>query len=156
MTARHEDQAGVTLKDQFAANSGTTEARRKLRTSSPFSIRFSDGEREWLNREAGTLSLAAHIRLKLFGTSASAKDRRKPSRKPQRPTIDRAVLAKALGELGKSRLASNMNQIAKLANMGALPVGDELLEDLKTACADIRAIRSALIAALGITPEDGS
>jgi len=116
----------------------------------PFSLRFTAEERERLKSEAGTRSLAAYIRFKLFGASASS---RKFTRR--NPSLDHAALARALGALGQSRLASNLNQIAKAANMGALPVSPELVQELHEACADVRAMRQSLIAALGIKAEDG-
>lgn len=120
----------------------------------PFSIRFTDEERARLNREAGKLSLSAHIRRKLFGEAETP--RRTRSRKIRQPSLDHTKLGQALGILGQSRLAANMNQIAKAANMGALPVSEELSQELHEACADLREMRHALIAALGIKPEDGS
>jgi len=115
----------------------------------PFSLRFTAEERERLRREAGTRSLAAYIRFKLLGESASPR-----KFKRRNPSLDHAALGRVLGALGQSRLASNLNQIAKVANMGALPVSPELEQELHEACADVRAMRQSLIAALGIKPED--
>lgn len=114
----------------------------------PFSMRFTDEERARLDRDAGNRSWASYIREQLFGDEAAP--RRSGQRKPQKPTADGAAIARALGELGRSRLASNMNQIAKAANMGALPVTPELAQELNQACADIRLIRRALIIAAGL------
>lgn len=142
------------LKKRFSVSAGEGRPKEKRKAAAPFSIRFTDEERAILARDAGKLSLAEHIRAKLFGDAVSRRRSRNPSRKPQRPSADCQALGKALGELGKSRLASNMNQIAKAANMGALPVTPELLSDLKSACADIRTMRTTLIEALGLVPED--
>ena len=127
---------------------------QKLKVPQPFSIRFSDEERALLKRGAGKLSLAAYIRQRLFRSSASPRKTKRPVRRQHRPTIDQQVLSKLLGTLGSSRLSSNMNQIAKAAHMGALPVMPELVDELHQACADIRAMRTQLIAALGIKPEE--
>jgi len=64
---------------------------------------------------------------------------------------------KVLAALGNSRLSSNLNQIAKAANRGALPVTEELSLDLQSACLDIRAMRMALMMALGFqtSPDQG-
>ena len=53
-----------------------------------------------------------------------------------------------LAELGKSRLASNLNQLAKAANTGSLPVSPETEQALVQACEDVRRMRHALPAAL--------
>ena len=114
--------------------------------SPPFSIRFTFKERQILNREAKGKPWAEHIRQRLFG-DASMRQR------GRRDEANHAALGKLLGELGKSRLASNMNQIAKAANQGTLPVTPDLQDELKEACADIRMMRDALISSLGIKVE---
>lgn len=58
-----------------------------------------------------------------------------------------------LGGLGQSRLASNVNQLAKAANMGALPVSPEVEAELLESCAAIREMREALVKALGVRPQ---
>ena len=40
---------------------------------------------------------------------------------------DRQELAKLLGKLGKPRISQNINQLAKAANSGSLPVNHEVL-----------------------------
>ena len=76
---------------------------------------------------------------------------RKAYRKPKR---DDVLLGKVLAALGHSRLSSNLNQIARASNRGALPVTDELTEELRNACALIIAIRHDLIDALGVKVRD--
>ena len=62
----------------------------------------------------------------------------------KRPRIERAELARLLGEIGK--LGSNVNQIAKAFNStGAVPASPEL----RAMQGDIAAIRAALMEALG-------
>jgi len=123
----------------------------------PFSIRFTEDERAYLDRAAGTLSLAAYIRLKLFSEAENPPPkRRKLTRKQHSPSAELAVLGHMLGGLGQSRLASNLNQIAKAANMGALPVTPELEKELAEACAAIKAMRRDLTRALGIKVQDGA
>ncbi|MCK5749459.1 MAG: plasmid mobilization relaxosome protein MobC [Oricola sp.] len=120
----------------------------KRKIPPPFSIRFTEEERARLDREAGNRPLSAHIRKKLFGENAAV--RKPPAR---RPGVDDAALATALSALGRSRLASNLNQIAKAAHLGALPVTDELQAELEAACAEIAAMRRDLMAALGLKAE---
>ena len=64
------------------------------------------------------------------------------------------MLALVLSELGQSRLASNINQLAKAANMGALDITPEIEKEIETACQEIQTMRALLIAALGVVPED--
>ncbi|MCI4666036.1 MAG: hypothetical protein MRY74_15075 [Neomegalonema sp.] len=143
--------SGSDLQTDFSgASSG---GRKTAKHPAPFSIRLTEDERAYLRREAGTLSISAHIRAKLF-QSAPLPER--PTRKRRTPSANQAELAKLLGGLGGSRLSSNMNQIAKAAHIGALPVTPELEQELAEACADIKRMRSALILALGVADQDAA
>lgn len=111
----------------------------------PFSLRLSEQERAILRQRAGRRSLGEYIRHVLFGEHVSPRK----VKRCQPSESDRGTATQLAG-LGQSRLASNMNQIAKAANVGALPVTPELLEELHQACVDIRAMRDALIASQGL------
>jgi len=63
----------------------------------PFSIRFTDEERARLQRDAGALSLAAYMRLKLFNDGAPDGSRRNKSRKARTPSIEIAMISRLLG-----------------------------------------------------------
>ncbi len=71
----------------------------------------------------------------------------------QAPVKDHAALARALGLLGNLRLANNLNQLAKAANSGALPLTPEIEEELLATCAAVLAIRAELMRALGFQIE---
>ena len=116
---------------------------------SPFSLRFTEDERALLRARAGKRSLGEYIRGVLFGSGVSARKvkRRCPSE------ADKENAAQLAG-LGQSRLASNMNQIAKAAHMGALPVTPDLVEELHRACEDIRTMRRALVGSLGLKAQE--
>ncbi len=114
------------------------------KTPPPFSLRLTAEERAELERRAGSHPVGEYIRSVLFGGGASPR-----KLKRRKPSIDQAALGQALGVLATSHLSSNMNQIAKAAHMGALPVTPDLMADLDTACADIKAMRGALLRALG-------
>ena len=131
---------------QNAFKNAAHPAQKKKRPA-PLSVRVSDEEKALLKRLAGNRSVNGYIRQKLFGDAV------KPKSVRGSPSVDREALAKTLGALGQSRLSSNLNQLAKAANMGALPVSPELVAELTRACADIQAMRRDLIAALGIKPE---
>ncbi len=117
----------------------------------PFCLRLTRAERERLEVEAGTMPLGAYIRERLFGENSA------PRRKRRRPAVDQTGLAKVLGMLGASRLAANVNQLAKAAKLGLLVgAAPEVIQQIMEACADIRLMRDALLAALGMSIEDGS
>ncbi len=59
-----------------------------------------------------------------------------------------------LGKLGQSRIASNLNQLAHAAHIGALPVTPETEADLRLCNEYFRALRALLLQALGMKPED--
>ena len=115
---------------------------------SPFSLRFTLEERAQLEREAIGLSIGAYIRSRLFDESIPKRRTRS-----KHPVKDHQELAKVLAELGRSRLANNLNQLAKAANSGSLEVTPDTEQALKQACSDIRWMRHVLMTALGLTPE---
>lgn len=131
-----------------AAQLAAPEKPRKKKRPAPLSIRISDEEREQLKTEAAGASVHGYVRDCLFGAAAS-----KHSRVRRPASVDHAALARILGTLGQSRLSSNLNQLAKSANMGALPVTPELSQELHNACADIATMRQDLMRALGLKPE---
>lgn len=112
----------------------------------PFSIRLTQEERERLEAEAKGKPLGVYIRERLLGDGTA------PRKLRRQPAADQAGLAKVLGMLGQSRLANNLNQIAKAAHIGVLVVSPALLEELENACRDIRIMRDALLSALGFPP----
>lgn len=124
--------------------------KRKSDAAPPFSLRLTFEERARLEKMAGGSSLGAYIRKRLFGDDAAPRATRQ-----RRPTLDRVELARALSALGNSRLASNMNQIAKAIHNGTLPLGPELEADLIQACVDIQTMRESLMRALRVGAEDG-
>lgn len=118
--------------------------------ASPFSIRFSDAERNRLDVDAGDMPLGAYIKSRLFGPGVA------PVRRTRRPSVDRMMLSGLLGKLGASRLPQNMNQIAKAANLGTLPVMPETEAEIRQACYDIAVMRLTLMKALGKSSGSGS
>jgi hypothetical protein len=114
----------------------------------PFSLRLTLQERSQLDKEAGPLSLGDFIRRCLF----TAPDARK--RAYRRPVRDDAALSRVLEALGRSRLPQNLNQLAKAAHSGSLPVTPETEQALQAACSDVAQMRQWLMAALGHLPKD--
>ena len=119
----------------------------KAKYPPPFSLRLTYEERAWLDAERGDKPLSIYIRERLFGDDAAPRKRRGNS-----PIKDREALGRVMGALGQSRLSSNLNQLARAAHMGSLPVTPATEADLRQACRDIADIRDALMAALGKSP----
>lgn len=126
----------------------SSETKRK--PPPPFSIRFTWEERERLERDAGKLSVTAHIRQSVFGGDIAG---RKLTRKRKPARVDYELLGKILGLLGESELASSLCLLAVAAESGSLPVSEETEEELKAACDNVAEIRLLLIQALGVKPQ---
>jgi len=124
-------------------------APRKTRaTTSPLSLRLSPDERAKLEQDAGQETLSRYIRKRLFGDGIVEPHSRRPTRKSHLPPADMVLLARFLGVLGESQIATNLTQIANAATAGALPVSDDLVDELRASCAEIHEMRNALITAL--------
>ena len=123
-----------------------TKSSKNNKIPTPFSLRLTFEERAALEQEAGDEPLGAYIRKKLLGSNRKPRRRRSRSRKPLK---DEKALGELLGKLGESRLASNVNQLAKAANSGSLPVTPDTEKALQNACDDVRAMRMLLMQALG-------
>lgn len=142
----------MTLSSSFASvapkgSSTVNHIKRKSTKPKPFSLRLSPKERLLLNEMAGAKPLGSFIRSRLFGELSSPRKLHQ-----RRSSLDHRALAQALALLGQSRIASNLNQLAKAANIGALPVDDEVEAELREACQAIAVMRYELVAALGLEP----
>lgn len=124
-------------------------ANNKPKQAAPFSIRLTADERAYLEDQAGNRPLGAYIRVKLLGDRA---DKRRASRKPK---LQDAQFAALLAALGESRLSSNLNQLAKHANMGTLDITEDTEQQLQDAYRAVLEMRKVLFLALGLKA-DGS
>lgn len=115
----------------------------------PFSLRLTPEERAQLEREAAGMSLGAYIRSRLFNSEAPKRRTR-----GKHPVKDHQALGKLLGELGRSRLANNLNQLAKAVNTGSLEVSPDTKQAIQDGCSDINWMRRTLIQALGMISEN--
>lgn len=134
---------------QTFGRSASPKSPKRRRGSPIFPIRFSAEERARLSKEAGETPLATYIKLRLFNNLPPLETFR-PSRPGGRPATDTQLIAKLLAALGDARLANNLNQLARAANMGTLETGPDMERELLAACAEIHAMRRDLIAALGL------
>lgn len=139
------------VRDAFGTASAATPnlpvRRPRKKPPAPFSLRLSPDERARLALEAAGAPLGSYIRAKLLGTAPVR------TRTSGIAVEDRQALGKALALLGQSRLASNLNQLAHLAHIGALPVTPELEAELSGCLAEVRDLRRLLLCALGLKPE---
>lgn len=89
------------------------------------------------------MRLGTYIKAKLGG----------PTLKRAAAVEDRRALGQALALLGQSRYASNLNQIAHLAHIGAFTFTPEEQEELSAALKHIAEIRALLLKATGLRTE---
>lgn len=115
------------------------------KSARPFSIRLTEDEKRRLLDRAGAVPLSAYVRdLVLDDTHRAAR------RRAANPVKDHEALARVLAALGQLRIASNLNQLAKAANIGALLVDPETEQEISGACAAVLAMREDLMRALGL------
>lgn len=107
-------------------------------------IRLSEDERKQLEDNANGMSLSAYIRLCTLGEKAIKRKVRNKA-----PIKDHAVLSQLFGLLGRTKLANNINQMAKAAHSGKLVVTPEVKLSLLNATADIAQMKRLLLSALG-------
>lgn len=123
---------------------------RKRKGPPPVSVRLSQEEYDRLKHDAGVLTMAAHIRLTLFGEGEIAPHRKSYTRKATSPSAELTMIGHMLGGLGQSEIAANLADMAKAAKIGALPVSPEVEADIAGACQAVQDMRDRLITALGV------
>lgn len=127
---------------------GRGSRRRKL--AKTFSIRLSEEERQTLSRDAGTLPVGTYIRMRLFGDHASQGRTARPPKRLHSPNVDQITLARVLALLGRTELYASLKAIGQAALLGTIPASPDLIQELHTACADVRLMRSSLMTALKV------
>ena len=129
--------------EAFANAAPDARPKRRNKPPPPFSLRLTAEERARLEREAGSLTLSAYVRERLFGEAPARR------RRTRKPVEDHIALARVLAQLGQSSLASNVNQLARAVHVGTLPATPDTKAALDEACADVAAMRRDLMRALG-------
>jgi hypothetical protein len=114
----------------------------------PVSLRMTFEQKAQLERDAAGMSVAAYIRWRLFDPDSPA-----PRTRGKFPVKDHQALTKLLGLLGQSRIANNLNQLAKAANSGGLPLSPDTERALTEAATDIAEMRRLLLGALNMEPD---
>lgn len=128
------------LKNQFPSNN--QKPKRKYHPT--LQICLNQEQREKLEKWADGRPIAAYIKDVLFV------EERKPERSHGIILEDKKLFAKALGVLGQSRLASNLNQLAHAVNRGCLPVNQETQQAIFKACTSVIYMRDSFMKAMGL------
>ncbi|UWQ64146.1 hypothetical protein K3723_07615 [Leisingera caerulea] len=124
--------------------SGARKKPAKRTSISPVTLRLTPDERKRLEELAAGMTLSAYIRACVF-----AQEEKRRKARPRSIVADKEAAAEALALLGQSRIASNLNQLAYHANIGALLVGESEKAQIAQAYAHVLSIRSLLMRALG-------
>lgn len=148
--------SGALQKEWSAASALSHKSKTgKRKSRRPISIRFSEEEWAALDRAAGDMPVGSFVRRKaLDGLEVSRKTPDRRRARQRIPRSDETAISNMLGAFGRSRMSSNLNQLAHAANLGTLAVDPEVAQALTDACADVRAMRIDLIRALGLKAED--
>lgn len=141
MSGAEQNRDGALTAAFGAVSSKTPKERPKL---SPVTLRMTPEERAKLEELAAGMTLSAYIRACVFSEESQRRKRR-----PKNVVEDKKAAAEALALLGQSRIASNLNQLAYHANVGALIVGEVEKAQIAEANAHLAAIRTLLMQALG-------
>jgi len=138
------DDAAAGIGNAFSEASKPPTSSRKAKATNPFSIRLSEEERTFLEERAGNRPLGAYIREILLGEH---EHKRRAIRRPQ---IEDTQYSSLLAALGHSNLSSNLNQLARHANVGSLDVSGDIEQQLQDACAAVMIMRKTLLIAMGL------
>ncbi len=120
-------------------------------TFSPISLRVSPEEKTRLERDAGSMTVSAYIRERLFGEHATPRKRRM-----KKPVKDHRTVAQLFALIKQTQCWNNLNQIAKRINSNTWIVSPESEKTLQEACKAIIEIRDMLMKALGLNAGDRS
>lgn len=117
---------------------------RSIQKLSPLSIRLSAEERRALEARAGSVSLSAYVKSRLFGATGGA-----VRAKARRVQMDEAMAGRILAALGRASLVPNLAALAQAVQSGSLSADEETARHLQLACRDVAAMRALLMLALG-------
>ncbi len=124
-----------------------TNPSARSRYPAPFSLRLTEDERQELERLADGQPWGSYIKDAIF------ERRVRPRTRGQKPVRDHQALARLMGLLGRSRISQNINQLAKAANTGSLPLNADVYQALMEACDAVSEMRTLLMTGLGLKAE---
>ncbi len=102
-------------------------------------------EKARLERDAAGMSVAAYIRWRLFDPENPP-----PKSRGKFPVKDHQALTQLLGLLGQSRIANNLNQLARSANTGSLLFDEATEREIHEAASEVAEMRRLLLQALSL------
>ncbi|RKF06965.1 hypothetical protein DEM25_010050 [Oceaniradius stylonematis] len=141
MSGSEANATAAAAKSEFRSVVGN--GRKK---SAPrITLRLSEEELNRLQHAAAGMTLSAYMRERLFGKTATLRKVRNPS-----PVKDQQALARVLGLLGQSEMATSLRTLAYEARCGAILLDDVTYAKIDAACAHVANMRHHLIAALGL------
>lgn len=120
---------------------------KEIKREPPYSLRLSAEQRAILRDRAGRASLGTYIKSVLFSEEMPKTPRRRSS-----AVKDEKALADVLACLGASRIAGNLNQLAKATHIGNFYFDEETKRVLIATCNDVKVMRQMLMLALGYKP----
>ncbi len=123
---------------------GTASKKKAKPKQSHVTLRMTPEERAKLEELAAGMTLSSYIRAYVF-----AEETKRRKKRPLSSIEDKKAAAEALALLGQSRIASNLNQLAYHANIGALIVVEAEKTHIAEANEHLAAILSLLMQALG-------
>ena len=117
--------------------------------SQTFGIRLTEEERAELQRRSGEMAVGAYIKTMLFTDGDKSRHR-----EARAPVQDKTSLAQILALLGQSNVGPRLDALVSAAEHGSLVMDEETLDTIQTACAEVHAMRSMLMKALGFQVDD--
>ena len=123
-------------------------SKKKADRTERLSIRVSELERAWLEKQAGRLALSEYIRHRIFGQN-NATIKTSGKIRPKRVKAEKQALAKVLALLGQTSVFQHLDDLANAARSGSLHVSPEIERVIHKVQADIATIKSLLMKALG-------
>jgi uncharacterized protein (DUF1778 family) len=107
-------------------------------------VRLTPEQRKKLDQLAAGCTLSDYIRACIFSDQAPIVKTR-----GRFPVKDEQAVSRLLAMLGQSRIAQNINQLAKAVHSGSLPVNQDVQKQIMEACEAISWMRQQLLQALG-------
>ena len=133
------------LTNQFSDKSGLKQKPVKKSRPTPVSVRFSNEEREQLNKDAKGQSLNSYIKSRVFDEAVPRKRKYNAN-----PVTDMQLLSQTLSALGRTEVFATLSAIIEQLENGSLVLTPETEEQINVACLCVINMRNDLVKALGL------
>lgn len=141
MSGSEANATAASAKSEF----GNVAGRGRKKSAPRITLRLSEEELNRLQHATAGMTLSAYVRERLFGKTASLRKVRNPS-----PVKDQQALARVLGLLGQSEIATSLSTLGYEARCGSILLDEVTYAKIDAACAHVANMRHHLIAALGL------